>query len=178
VFVGNTGGSRNPFAPSTAAELLRNLSGYRQLGVSYVLTPSGQALGQSPAGFQLAAKTPTAWIYHLTGAAPYFTAPGCAIRSSERQQAIITCPRATTLVRRETDLPGWSAQVDGAPATINPSQRLFQSVRVPAGRHSVSFAYAPPGIAWGAVGFLAGLLGLAAPALSVPGRRRRLTAAA
>ncbi len=178
VFVGNTGGSRNPFAPSTAAELLHNLSGYRQLGVSYVLTPSGQALGQSPTGFELAAKTPTAWIYHLTGAAPYFTAPGCAIRSSERQQAIITCPRATTLVRRETDLPGWSAQVDGAPATVNPSQKLFQSVRVPAGRHSVSFAYAPPGIAWGAAGFLAGLLGLAAPAFPVSRRRRRLAAAA
>jgi uncharacterized membrane protein YfhO len=68
--------------------------------------------------------------------------------------------------------------VDGASATINPSQRLFQSVRVPAGRHTVSFAYAPPGIAWGAVGFLAGLLGLAAPALSVSRRRRRLAAAA
>jgi hypothetical protein len=173
LFVGNSGGGRNPFLPSSAAELLHNLSGYRQLGVGYVLTPSGQALGQSPSGFQLAAKTPTAWIYHLTGAAPYFTAPGCAVRSSERQQAILTCPRATTLVRRETDLPGWSAQVDGANAPINSSQKLFEAVRVPAGRHTVSFGYAPPGITWGAIGFLAGLLGLVGTAVYTSRSRRR-----
>jgi hypothetical protein len=177
VLVGNSGGGRSPFARSPADELLRNLDGYRQLGVDYVLTPAGQQLGQSPTGFQIAAKTPSAWIYRLSGAQPYFTAAGCRIQSPDRQHATLTCTHPATLVRRETDLPGWNATLNGHTAGIGRADGLFQTVRVPAGQHRVSFSYAPPHIQWAELAFLAGLLTLGASAVRTR-RARRLPAAA
>jgi hypothetical protein len=153
--------------------LLRNLNGYRQLGVDYVLTPSGQQLPQSPTGFQIAAKTPSAWLYHLSGAQRYFTAAGCRVHSADREHATLDCPRTATLIRRETDLPGWSATVNGHTAAIGRADGLFQTVQIPAGRHSISFSYAPPHIHWAELAFLAGILTLAASAV----RTRRARAA-
>jgi hypothetical protein len=173
VLVGNSGGARNPFAPSPAAELLRNLDGYRQLGVDYVLTPSGQQLGQSPTGFQIAAKTPSTWIYHLSGAQSYFTAAGCRVHSTNRQNATAICTAPATLIRRETDLSGWSATMDGRSAPIGRTDGLFQTVRLAAGAHRVQFSYEPPDILWAELAFLAGLLALLATAASA--RRARHT---
>ena len=67
VFVGDLGGGRARSAPSPEAELLRNRAGYRAAGVAYVLTPAGNPL---PAGFALVFRSPTTWIYRLTGAEP------------------------------------------------------------------------------------------------------------
>jgi hypothetical protein len=161
VFVGNTGGGRSPYAPTTQQELLRNLDGYRELGVNYVLTPANQPLSQSPTSFQLAARTPTTRIYHLTGAAPYFTAPGCRLQSDDRQNATLTCPHATTLTRRETALAGWTASLDNHQTPIRQADGLFQTTTIPAGTHRIAFSYAPPDILWAALAFLAGILALA-----------------
>ena len=166
VFVGNTGGGRSPYAPNTQQELLRNLDGYRELGVNYVLTPANQPLSQSPTSFQLAARTPTTRIYHLTGAAPYFTARGCRVQSADRQNATLTCPHATTLTRRETDLPGWSATLDNHQTPIRRADGLFQTTTVPAGTHHITFSYAPPDILWAALAFLAGILALIATTIT------------
>jgi hypothetical protein len=174
VLVGNSGGGRDPFAPSPATELLRHLDGYRQLGVEYVLTPARQQLGQSPSGFQLAAKTPSTWIYHLSGARSYFTAGGCRVGSADRQSASVTCPHSATLTRRETDLPGWSATLDGRDVRIGRADGLFQAVTIPAGRHRIEFSYAPPGIGWAELAFLAGLLSLVATAAHTGRGRRKL----
>lgn len=45
------------------------------------------------------------------------------------------------LVLAETHYPGWSAEIDGAPAEVRVADHLVQAVRVPAGRHQVRFAY-------------------------------------
>jgi hypothetical protein len=173
VLVGNAGGGRSPLVPSPAAELLRNLAGYRQLAVNYVLTPAGQRLGQSAAGFQLVAKTHSAWIYHLSGARPYFTADGCRVRSADRQRATVACTTPATLIRRETDLPGWTATIDGRTGHIGRAEHLFQTVTVPAGTHQIEFSYAPPGILWAGLAFLAGLISLAVSAVTTTRARQR-----
>ncbi|HLY48993.1 MAG TPA: YfhO family protein, partial [Solirubrobacteraceae bacterium] len=159
IFVGNSGGGRSPYLPSPEQELLRNLTGYRRAGVSYVLTPAGQALPQSRSTFTLVDRTATTWIYHLAGAAPYLTS-GCAISSASRTDARVNCPRSDTLVRRETDLPGWTATVDGHRTPVRSFDGIFQAVRIPAGRHHVRFAFTPPGEVWGLVGFLVGAVAL------------------
>jgi hypothetical protein len=175
VFVGNTGGGRNPFAPSPAQELLRNLAGYRAAGVSYILSPAGQRLGADAGALRLVDRTPTTDIYRLSGAAPYFSAAGCEVRSRDRQSATVTCRSRSTLVRLETDLPGWSATVDGGNAPIHEVDGLFQSVTVPAGTHAVRFGYAPPAIGWGGLAFLAGVIALATAAVRRGRGRRRPT---
>jgi hypothetical protein len=169
VFVGNTGGGRNPFFPSATRELLQNLAGYRAAGVSYILSPAGQDFGANGGVFTLVDRTPTTNIYRLSGPASYFSAARCHVRSSDRQSATVTCPSRSTLVRLETNLPGWSATVAGRRAPISEVDGLFQSVPVPAGVHTVHFSYSPPNVGWGGVAFLAGVIALATAAV-----RRRL----
>jgi hypothetical protein len=167
VFVGTGQGGRSPWVPSPRDELLRNLDGYRAAGVAYVLTPAGKPLPTGPGTFALAARTPTTWIYRLPGAASYFTASssGCSVRPHGRRRADVSCPGPAVLVRRETDLPGWTARVDGREVPIGRDSGLFQAVRVGAGSHRVTFSYAPRHVGWGFAGLAAGcawLLGAAA----------------
>jgi hypothetical protein len=170
VFVGNLGGGRPPSAPSPEAELLRNLAGYRRAGVAYVLTPAGRTL---PAGFTRVFRSPTTWIYHLPGADPLISAPGCTIAASA-DSARLTCQRRTLLVRRETALPGWHATLDGHPARLQTVDGLFQALPVGPGSHRVTFSYSPPYLGWAITAFI---LGCAWLFLQVPHRRRRTSAA-
>lgn len=76
--------------------------------------------------------------------------------SGDRDSAWIVCRRRTTLVRRETWFPGWSAEIDGRPTAIHSADGLFQAVTVPAGSHHSTFSFAPSGMNWALLGLLAG----------------------
>ena len=151
-------GKRSLFAPVSPRELLQNLDGYRAAGVSYVLSPAGQALPESPATFTLVSRSPSTWIYHLARAAPYFTVTGggCDLSPHGRGAVQVACPHAATLIRRETYMPGWSARVDGHPARMQRVDHLFQAVSVSPGSHRVTFGYVPPNVGWGLAAFAVG----------------------
>lgn len=157
VFVG-TGAARPPSVPSPLRELLGNLRAYRAAGVAYVLTPRGTSLPESPTTFTLAFASASTRIYRLHGSTPYFTAsrPACTVAPESRVSVRLSCQRRTELVRRETDLRGWSAKVDGHPVRVQRFGALFQAVEVAGGTHRVTFAYAPPHIWWGFAAFVAG----------------------
>ena len=157
-FVGTTSGGRSLFVPTPTQELLRNLPAYRAASVKYVLTPRGQSLPQSPTTFRLVFESPVARIYELAGTVPYFTAAGCTVTPAGREAAQVNCSRPSVLVRRETDMPGWSATVDGTPVAVRRVDDLFQAVPVAAGSHRVSFGFSPPNVIWGWLGLLAGLV--------------------
>jgi hypothetical protein len=167
VFVGNLGGGRPLSTPSPKTELLRNLAGYRAAGVSYVLTPTGSPL---PAPFELVFRSPTTWIYHLPGAAPLLSAPGCTVVAST-DSARLSCRRRTLLVRRETALPGWHATVDGRPVRLRTVDGLFQALPIGPGPHRVAFRYSPPYLGWAIAAFILGCIAL----FLVPWRSRRLS---
>lgn len=172
VFVGNSGGGRPPFAPTPEQELLRNLAGYRDAAVSYVLTPAHQALPQSASTFSLVYRSPSTWIYHLAGAAGYFSASdrNCRVSASSRETVEVSCPKAAVLVRRETYFRGWAAELDGRGVPIHRNDGLFQAVAISTGRHTVRFAFSPPNMGWAGLASVAGLVTLIAP---VAFRRRR-----
>jgi Bacterial membrane protein YfhO len=172
VFVGNVGGERSPFAASPKQELLRNLDGYRAAGVAYVLTPPGEELPRSPETFTRVFRSPSTWIYRLAGTSPYFTAadPGCSVRPAGRQSVQLSCSASTRVIRRETDLPGWSAEIDGRSVPVRRARGLFQAVEVGAGAHRVEFSYVPPHIGWGYLGLAVGVAWLLLAAVLV-GRR-------
>ncbi|MBI4902404.1 MAG: YfhO family protein [Acidobacteria bacterium] len=48
----------------------------------------------------------------------------------------------------EQAYPGWRALVDGEPVPIELYQGVFQSIRVPPGKHSVEFRFSSPGLRW------------------------------
>ena len=106
---------RPPGAPTSQQELLSNLNGYRAAGVRYVLAPAGDELPLGPDAFTIVFRSPTTLIYRLAGASSYFTTtnPTCTVNAQSGESARVSCSTSTTLVRRETYMPGWSAEVDG-----------------------------------------------------------------
>jgi hypothetical protein len=87
----------------------------------------------------------------------------------------VRAARPGYLVLNDTYYPGWTARVDGREVPIEPANAAFRAVRVPPGRHAVSFDYASTAYTSGAAisgaGLLIILVGLAGPA--VVRRRRR-----
>jgi hypothetical protein len=158
--------------PGAEQALISNIANYRAAAVAYVLAPAGQTLPRSD-GFSLAAKTPSTWIYRLAGSQPYFTASGCAVSIQSRTDVRLVCPRATTLVRRETSMPGWSAQIDGQTTPVRTVDDIFQGVEVGAGTHRVTFGFTPPGETLGLIGFAGGFIWLVAGAVGLRFRARR-----
>jgi uncharacterized membrane protein YfhO len=47
------------------------------------------------------------------------------------------------LIVNDVNYPGWEVSVDGEEAELLTANYLFQAVHVPAGRHQVTFAFAP-----------------------------------
>lgn len=158
-FVGTPGG-RGLFTPSPAQELMRNLSSYRGAAVKYVLAPAGQLLPQGADGLRLVFRSPSTWIYRLAGSDPYFTATGgrCRVTASGREAAQLSCAAPSELIRRETYMPGWSAEVDGHAVAVREVDGLYQEVPVGAGVHRVTFGFAPPHIELGVLALIAGLV--------------------
>lgn len=150
-------------APAARKELLRHLDGYRSAGVRYVLTQAGHRLPSEGGALRLVFRSPTTWIYRLSGAAPYMSAPGCRVSAVRIDSARMSCSRPATLVRRETWFAGWSAQVDGRSTPIRRVDGLFQAVHLPAGSTRITFHFTPPGMRWALLGLLAGVLLMATP---------------
>jgi hypothetical protein len=77
------------------------------------------------------------------------------------------------LVLLDAHYPGWKATVDGRDAAIEPADGAFRSVAVPAGAHTVRFAYRPAsvwiGIALSLAALAVVLAGIALGARQPPG---------
>jgi Bacterial membrane protein YfhO len=158
---------RAPSAPTPLQELMRNLTGYRAASVRYVLTPPSPTLPTTTGTFTLVDRTPTTWIYRLSGSAPYYTSTvaGCRLRDEDASSARTDCAQPMTLVRRETFMPGWTAEIDGRSVAVRPYYGIFQRVSIPAGQHRITFDYTPPFIGWGLAGMATGLICLLLPTL-------------
>ncbi len=146
------------FGPNPTQELETHLDGYRAAGVRYVLAPEGVKLPQGPKTFSLVLQTPTTWIYRLAGTEPYFssTNPHCTVDPQNGESVRVSCSGPTTLIRRETYMPGWSAEVDRSSTTVSEYDSAFQSVPVKSGTHLVTFGFTPPYMAWAVAAFLLG----------------------
>jgi hypothetical protein len=91
------------------------------------------------------------------------------VRDEPERVAIHTrADRASLLVLADSWFPGWQAKVDGHDAPIHRTDQLLRGVSVPAGAHTVEFAYRP--LSW-RIGWIVSLL--AAAGLAFAAWRRR-----
>ena len=92
---------------------------------------------------------------------PLSTAPGTAswvVDLPDRVEIEVTMEGDGWLVLRDTFASGWRAQVDHQAVEIVRADYLFRAVRMPAGRHIVSFQYRPASFYWGVVVSLLSLI--------------------
>ncbi|MGQ9814535.1 MAG: YfhO family protein, partial [Candidatus Roseilinea sp.] len=89
----------------------------------------------------------------------------------------VRAQRAATLVLRDACYPGWVAEVNGQPSTIDCADILFRAVAVPAGESRVVMAYQPASVSLGLALSGAGVtVWSALAALALRRRARRYSA--
>lgn len=76
----------------------------------------------------------------------------------ERVVVTVDAETPAYLVLTDTFDPGWTATVDGRPASIVPAHVAFRAVYVEKGRHVVEFRYRPAGFALGGAISIVGIL--------------------
>jgi hypothetical protein len=152
----------DPKGRSAEAEFFQHFSNYQKVGVKYVVTRPAQLKLQQAGAYNLKQvyKNATLEIYELPNPSPYFVAQSdaCSISAKTRSVIKLECKKATTLVRKELNLPGWEASVSGKNSSISENDNLFQAVSVPAGKSTVKFTYAPPFIGLAYAGFVLALI--------------------
>lgn len=131
-----------------ADEFIKNIQAYRNIGVKYIVTGPGVLTEHmiDEAGLVEVYNQNTVLIYEVSGVKPYFQVSGCSINEKSRDELVVSCPRATTLLRRELYYPGWQVTVNGEIKEIALSDKLFQQVALPSGESTVRFNYRPPNI--------------------------------
>jgi hypothetical protein len=83
-------------------------------------------------------------VFEYLDAKPIYGFPGqvdVMKRDPEHRVLKVSSEQGGLFTFAEQAYPGWSATVDGQPAAIEPWEIAFQSVRVPAGAHTVEFVY-------------------------------------
>lgn len=160
------------------AAFVANFEAFREAGVTYVVTARNQLSlhrGLS-VGMRLVYNDGFIRIWEVAHPKPYFEAVSapCQTDFTSRYSVAVACSEPSVLVRREMYAPGWTAQVDGrdvpitAYAPAGSSVGLFQSVQLPAGRSTVTFAYKPRGFDVALAAAAVSVLALAV----IRGRRR------
>ena len=172
----------NEFCPIVATA-----ASARIWGVSYVLEPRGAA---GPVGSSLVTKVGNEDLYRIAGAAQATLTPLSstgqppAVGAVGRPVAVVdpnpakwtvatSGSRPQVLRLRLTDVPGWTATIDGRPLTLHRYAGVMLQVRVPPGRHTVELTYWPETFTLGLVLAACSLIGLIIANIVTTIRRRR-----
>jgi hypothetical protein len=128
-------------------ELAEHLRSYEDASVKYLLAPRSLVLSSElrSLGVRAVFRDPTATVYQLPFTRPFFsTSSPCHSVSPTVDVVTVSCSTATTLLRTELSLNGWSASVNGHSTAITTVDGVYQEVRVPKGTATVTYSFLPP----------------------------------
>ncbi len=82
---------------------------------------------------------------------PAATTVGIAnvVENANRVELTVDLPSEADVVCTDLDYPGWTVEVDGRAATAKRMGLMFRGVRVPAGRHVITWRYFPTSLTVG-----------------------------
>ena len=130
-------------------EIATHLRAYEDASVKYLLTRTRTRLAPQLAavGVKKVWSDQLATIYALPDPRPLFStvSSSCAVSSTSLTEARVDCPTAaSTLLRTEQSMKGWTATVNGRPAAIRTVGTVYQQIDVPRGSSTVEFSFLPP----------------------------------
>jgi hypothetical protein len=172
-----TGIAPNPHVPTLLQDFLPRVDSYEDVGVRYAVAHRDEITPDVAATHDLRRvfADEAFEVFELPDPKPYLepaAAAGCTVEAATFEDAVIDCARPTSVFRRELYLPGWSAAIDGQEVEVRPAGDAFQALEVPAGRHTLTFAYRPPHYGLTVALFVAGLVVAAIEALRLFRDRR------
>jgi hypothetical protein len=154
-------------------QIATHLQAYEDASVKYLLTrtrtrlvPQLTAVGVKKVWSDL-----TVTIYSLPDPRSFFStgSSSCTMSSTSFSEASVNCPTgASTLLRTEQSMKGWTVTVNGHPAKITTVDTVYQQIKVPQGQSTVAFSFEPP---HEYVAVLAGVAALLALIAAVVGER-------
>jgi hypothetical protein len=130
-------------------QIATHLHAYEDASVKYLLTRTRTRLVPQLAavGVKKVWSDETVTIYSLPDPRPLFSTASnsCTVSSTSFTGAKVSCPTGgSTLLRAEQSMKGWTATVNGRPATITTVDTVYQQINVPAGTSIVEFTFLPP----------------------------------
>lgn len=90
-----------------------------------------------------------------------------SMRSDGQGRYEVVAARSGLLVVSYSWLPGWTARVDNSPAPVTRVNGVLLGVPVPAGSHTVTLQFRPPGLRLGALAALLSIIALFTPAAAI-----------
>jgi hypothetical protein len=151
-------------------EIATHLLAYQDASVKYLLTRTRTKLAPQLAavGVKKVWSDRVATIYSLPDPRPFYStaSSSCTVSSASLTEANVNCPTGgSTLLRTEQSMKGWTATVNGRPATITTIDTVYQQIDVPEGASTVLFSFDPPHLQLAVFVGVAALLALIAAAL-------------
>ena len=135
---------------SVQDEFLRNIKNYQAIGVKYIVSEINGVYRLSDInahdyGLRLVYKDPSdrVAVYQMPDFASYVSADKCRLTVKSRNEIAAACSEVSELRRLELFFDGWSAKVNNETQTIEKYNNLFQSVKIPKGKSTITFNFWP-----------------------------------
>jgi hypothetical protein len=167
----------NPSGKTSEEAFERYVKNYQSLGVKYVVLPSTAPAPAIPsAPLHEVYHDALAAVYQLPQVGKFFqdTAPGCTIRTVTQQEARVDCPEPSILIRNELAMAGWTVHVDRMMVQLGTSSLAQEAVKIPAGTHTVSYAFEPAYITFAWLVAIVGIIACIGSTGITLARRRRI----
>jgi hypothetical protein len=168
---------RDPTGVSAEQEFFAHITTFEDAGVKYLVTFAQTTLPPLPSGrhLPLVFADPSLDVFQLPHPEPIFSVRGGGCRLQPHGVAAVTvdCPTSRALIRRELTMPGWQATVNGTDVPVRSYDKVYEQVKVPAGRSTITFTFAPPHLDLAVVALAAGVLAIGVLPIGLRRRARR-----